>query len=78
MRIYRRWLAAKAEGRISLDDFLKVDEAILAGTTIEVLPIVSVDGQPIGSGEPGPIARKLQEAYRVAVEQWLAPRASMV
>jgi D-alanine transaminase len=66
-----------AEGRVTLDEFLKADEAILAGTTIEVLPIVSVDGQPIGSGQPGPVARKLQEAYRVAVERWLASRASL-
>ena len=65
------------EGRITLDDFLKADEAFLAGTTIEVLPIVEVDGQPIGSGKPGPIARKLQAAYRSAVRNWLAPRATL-
>jgi D-alanine transaminase len=63
------------EGRISLDDFFGVDEAILVGTTIEVLPIVEVDGRPIGGGRPGPIARKLQEAYQSALEAWLSPGA---
>jgi D-alanine transaminase len=65
------------EGRISLEEFFEVDEAILAGTTIEVLPIVEVDGRPIGDGRPGPIARKLQGAYKAALEDWLAPRASL-
>jgi D-alanine transaminase len=65
-----------AEGQVTLDEFLNVDEAILAGTTIEVLPIVSVDGRPIGSGQPGPITLKLQSAYKEAVEAWLGDRAS--
>jgi D-alanine transaminase len=68
---------AFAEGRISLDEFSGVEEAFLAGTTIEVLPIVAVDGRPIGSGRPGPVARMLQAAYRSAVGRWLAPRASL-
>jgi D-alanine transaminase len=67
-----------AEGRITLNDFLEADEAFLAGTTIEVLPIVSVDGHPIGSGRPGPVTRKLQAAYSAAVQRWLAPQASYV
>jgi D-alanine transaminase len=61
------------DGRIKLDDFFGVDEAILAGTTIEVLPIVEVDGRPIGNGKPGPITRKLQAAYQSALQEWLSP-----
>jgi D-alanine transaminase len=66
-----------AEGQLTLDEFLKVDEAILAGTTIEVLPIVSVDGRSIGNGRPGPITRKLQEAYQSAVNEWLSAPATV-
>jgi D-alanine transaminase len=66
-----------AEGQVTLDEFLKADEAILAGTTIEVLPIVSVDGQPIGNGRPGPITQKLQSAYKAALESWLSVPASL-
>ncbi len=64
-----------AEAQVTLDEFLRVDEAILAGTTIEVLPIVTVDGQPIGNGQPGPITRKLQAAYQSAVQAWLSAGA---
>jgi branched-subunit amino acid aminotransferase/4-amino-4-deoxychorismate lyase len=66
-----------SEGRVTLEEFLKADEAILAGTTIEVLPIVGVDGRPIGNGRPGPITLRLQEAYQAAVESWLALPAAL-
>ncbi len=66
---------AFVEERISLADLLKADEAMLVGTTIEVMPILAVDGHGIACCQAGPITRKLQAAYRSAVEAWLAPRA---
>ena len=63
---------ASVETRVTLDEFLDADEAWLVGTTIEVLPIVTVDGRPIGNGRPGPVVRQFQAAYRAAVDRWLA------
>ena len=60
------------EARVTLAEFLQAEEAWLVGTTIEVLPIVTVDGQAIGDGRPGPVARRFQAAYRSAVDRWLA------
>lgn len=60
-----------AEARITLDDLLECDEVMLLGTTIEVLSVVAIDGRPIGSGRPGPVARGLHSAYRQAVAAWL-------
>ncbi len=60
-----------AEARVTLDEFRRADEAFLVGTTIEVMPINTVDGQPIAHGRPGPIARRLQAAYGAAVGRWL-------
>ena len=48
---------------------------MLVGTTIEVLPVVRVDDRPIADGRPGPITRRLQAAFRRAVEAWLAAGA---
>lgn len=59
-------------GRILLDDLRSSDEVLLLGTTIEVLPVTSLDGRPIGSGKPGPVTRDLQHAYRKAVSEWLS------
>jgi D-alanine transaminase len=63
---------AWAETSVSLDELIAADEAILVGTTTEVLSIVRIDGQAVGGGRPGPVARRLQDAYRAAVERWLA------
>lgn len=61
-----------AEAELALAELLEADEVLLVGTTIEVLPVVKVDQTPIASGRPGPIALRLQAAYRRAVERWLA------
>jgi D-alanine transaminase len=61
-----------AETEVTLDELIAADEAILVGTTTEVLSIVRIDGKAISGGRPGPVARRLQDAYRAAVERWLA------
>jgi branched-chain amino acid aminotransferase len=45
-------------------EFLYIaDEIFFAGTAVEITPIVSVDRIKIGTGEPGPITRQIQERY---------------
>jgi D-alanine transaminase len=61
-----------AESHVTLPELVACDEVILFGTSIEVLPVVEIDGRPIRSGRPGPIAQRLGAAYRHEVEQWLA------
>ncbi|HUH86049.1 MAG TPA: D-amino-acid transaminase [Stellaceae bacterium] len=38
-------------------------EAFLTSTTNFVLPIVAIDGTPIGNGHPGSVVRKLRQVY---------------
>jgi D-alanine transaminase len=38
-------------------------EAFLTSTTADLLPIVRLDGDPVGDGKPGPLGRKLRAAY---------------
>ena len=45
-------------------DLFDADEAFLTGTTREVVPIVTVDDRPIGSGRPGPVTLRLLDAFR--------------
>ena len=52
-----------ALGPILEDQLGAADELFLSGTTTEVMPIVRVDGQEVGDGKPGPISRRLQQAY---------------
>jgi len=38
-------------------------EAFITGAGSLVLPVVKIDGQPIGDGEPGPVAKRLRSLY---------------
>ena len=40
-------------------------EAFLTSTTADLLPVVRLDGDPVADGKPGPLSRKLREAYMV-------------
>ena len=52
------------EKAFDLDFAFKADEAFLSGTTTEIMPIITIDGKPIGDGKPGPITRKIQKSYK--------------
>ncbi len=52
------------ETSLSGEDLLASDECFLTGTAAEIVPVVEIDGQPIGSGEPGPVTLKLTEQFR--------------
>ena len=41
----------------------QADEAFLTSTLKGVLPIRRVDGWPVGDGRPGPVTRRLMQAY---------------
>lgn len=52
-----------AERPMTLAEFAAADELFLAGTTTEIMPIVSVDGAPVGNGQPGPVVTRLALAF---------------
>ena len=60
---------------MTVDEFHAADEALLTSTSICVLPIVECDGQPIGSGQPGPIYRRLLAAWSDLVGVNIAEQA---
>jgi D-alanine transaminase len=51
------------EQPIQLEELLRADEVFLAGTTIEALPVVMLDGRPVAEGKPGPVTRRLRELF---------------
>jgi D-alanine transaminase len=40
------------------------DEILLGAATREIQPVTLLDGQPVGTGKPGPVWRKLWDAYQ--------------
>lgn len=47
----------------SLDEAMGADEAFLSSATTLVLPVVSIDGEPVADGKPGPLTTKLRAMY---------------
>ncbi len=43
------------------------DEVFLTGTGVQIEPIASIDGRPVGTGRPGPVTTQLQALYASAV-----------
>ncbi len=58
--------------RIPRADVLAADELLLSSATKEVLPITTLDGQPVGSGRPGPVSQRLYAAYQRAKDALFA------
>ena len=52
------------EGVFTADDVGVADEAFLSSSTREIMPVIELDGTPVGDGRPGPTAASLQAALR--------------
>ncbi len=39
------------------------EECFITGTGSEVMPVVEIDGKPVGNGKPGPVTVRLQESF---------------
>jgi branched-chain amino acid aminotransferase len=64
-------LAAQAglmvrEQRLPASTLPLVSELMLTSTLREVAPVTRVDGRPVGTGSPGPIATELRRSFRAA------------
>ena len=58
-------LEPAVEGTYRLDELRSSDEAFTTSSIREVMPVVAVDGTPIGDGRPGPAAARLQALLRL-------------
>jgi branched-chain amino acid aminotransferase len=51
------------EKTLQRHDLYIADEMFVTGTGAEVMPVTKIDGRIIGTGEPGPITKKLTQAF---------------
>ncbi|MBI4694187.1 MAG: branched-chain amino acid transaminase [Gammaproteobacteria bacterium] len=78
MQLAREFGIPVVEKRFARDEIYIAEECFFTGTAAEVTPIRELDNRPIGPGLPGPVTKKLQNAYldlvqgkRAAPEGWL-------
>jgi D-amino acid aminotransferase len=74
LRAARRARLAVREERITVARLRRAAEVFVTASTIEVLPIVRLDGRRVGAGTPGPLTRRLQAAYAELVAATLRRR----
>jgi branched-chain amino acid aminotransferase len=66
LEVARRLLPVRLEP-VCRADVPRLSEAFLTSASREVIPIVEIDGQCIGAGVPGPMARQILVDYRARV-----------
>jgi branched-chain amino acid aminotransferase len=62
------------ERAITLEELHAADEVLSTGSVRGVLPIVAIDGRPVGDGTVGPHARALFSAFAAHVAEYVAAR----
>lgn len=63
------------EGLFFIRELYEADELFITSSLREVMPITVLDGQPVGTGAPGPITQHLRTRYLAAVSGAEASRA---
>jgi D-alanine transaminase len=51
------------EDAFTLEDAKAAREVFVTAATSLVLPIIAIDGHPVGTGMPGPVALSLRDSY---------------
>lgn len=62
-------IEARDDRDLFIDDLLDADEAFLTASTMGIVPVSRVEGSDIGSGEPGPVTRRLREGLEETIER---------
>ena len=58
-------------------DLESADEMFITSTTRELSPVVNVDGRAVGSGQPGPVTKRLLERYQQRAQELTHSHASI-
>lgn len=57
------------EEPFTLEELKEADEVFCSSSTIEVMPIIEIDGEQVGDGKRGEITKRLADAYKAKVEE---------
>jgi D-amino acid aminotransferase len=60
---------------ITLASLAGIKEAFLTSSVVEIVPLVSIDDRPVGSGQVGPVTRRVQRLHQAFVGDQLRHRS---
>jgi len=67
LEMARATAISNKETNIRLAALFTADEVFLTSSLMEIMPVTMIDGQMVGSGRPGPVTRRLMQAFRETV-----------
>ncbi|NOQ64967.1 MAG: D-amino acid aminotransferase [Methyloprofundus sp.] len=53
-----------SESSIAIEELQNADEIWLSSSTREILPVISLDNQPVGDGQVGPVWKMMQQLFQ--------------
>jgi len=56
---------------LTIDSLYEADECFLTNTSMELMPVLTVDGRMIGDSCPGPMTERLHKAFRRRMARYL-------
>ena len=63
LQLARESVIRVEERAATLTELAEADEAFMTGTTVEITPITTIDGRPVGDGTEGPVTAALRRAF---------------
>ncbi len=63
LRLCERLNIPAVEKVLQRHDLYVADEFFLTGTGAEVIPVIKIDGRVVGDGVPGPVTKRILEAF---------------
>ena len=76
LRLAKRNKIPVREAMLLPKDLLSADESFITNTTMEIMPVTTIDRKKVGRGMPGPVMAALRRAYQKEVRACLKTRAS--
>jgi branched-chain amino acid aminotransferase len=61
------------EGKFDLAALTRADECFMTNTSMEIMPVISVDSRMVGNGRPGPMTRRLHELFVASRRRFSEP-----
>ncbi|MGE7877493.1 D-amino-acid transaminase [Peribacillus muralis] len=58
-----------AEEAFTIADMMAAEEVLYTSTSVEITPIITIDGQMIATGNPGPVTERLQQLFADEIER---------
>jgi branched-chain amino acid aminotransferase len=81
IELFEKEMKLRVEQReVDRTELYIAEEVFICGTRVEIVPIVSLDGIPVGNGKPGSVTKAIQQMYFDIVRgldsrylNWLTP-----